>query len=293
MRPNGREKDTAERVSAAVDGLLSGDGSVARGLAPQDGELLETASDLARLPVLLGPVDPALEQQVMRHVRVSRAAKRRWSPRFRPGWAAAAAALVLLFAVLVTPLGQTAMAGFMAVFNLGRTEVSITPASEPSALLATAEVRSTAVPEALTLESAGERLPFSLLRPAYLPTGYQLRDVTGYTFPDLPAWLPQPFSVELVYADEGGSEFTLRLYPVRLGEGDRAATTRMNLEAAPIQAVREVDVNGQPGVLLQVGSGDTQASWQEVVWEQADLVAALSTSDLSEEQLLRVARSVR
>lgn len=293
MRATRQEREQAELLSVAVDGLLSGKGHSAQRLGLEDAELLETAQGLARLPALLGPVDPVLEQQVMRHVRVGGVQRRRWLPRFRPAWAAAAAALIMLFAILVTPLGQTAMASFMAVFNLGRTEVSITPASEPSASLATAQVRSTAIPERLTLESAPQRLPFEMLQPAYLPAGYEIRDVTGYSYPDLPAWLPQPFSVELKYADKVGGEFALRLYPITLGEDGQTVISQMNLEAAPIQAVREVDVGGRPGVLLQVGSDGESASWQEVVWEQDDLVLALSTTDLSEEELLRVARSVQ
>jgi hypothetical protein len=66
----------------------------------------------------------------------------------------------------------------------------------------------------------------------------------------------------------------------------------MDLEAAPIQDVRNVDVNGQPGVLLRLGSGRTEAGWQEVVWEQDDLILALSALRLSEAELLRMARSV-
>jgi len=31
--------------------------------------------------------------------------------------------------------------------------------------------------------------------------------------------------------------------------------------------------------------------WQEVVWEQGDLILALSTTSLTEEELMRAARS--
>jgi hypothetical protein len=67
----------------------------------------------------------------------------------------------------------------------------------------------------------------------------------------------------------------------------------MNLEATSIQDVQDVDVNGQPGVLLQLGSDGDRAGLRELVWEQDDLVLALSTSDLTEAELLRIARSVR
>jgi hypothetical protein len=51
--------------------------------------------------------------------------------------------------------------------------------------------------------------------------------------------------------------------------------------------VQDLEINGQPGVLLRVGD-----AWQEIVWEQGDLILALSAPDLPEEELLAVARSV-
>jgi hypothetical protein len=212
----------------------------------------------------------------------------------RMGWAVAALAVLVLLGTLWTPLGQTAVASFMAVFQLGRTEVRITPI-EPSAALATAavaEAKATAVQSNLSLAEA-QHLAFPVLQPAVLPAGYTLRDLVGYSYPDLPAWVPQPFSIRLVYGDDKGHEFELRLYPITLGEEDRLEVSRLNLEATSIQDVRDVDLNGRPAVLLRVGQPGGKVAWQEVVWEQGNLLLSLSTQDLPEAELLRVAGSVR
>jgi hypothetical protein len=150
---------------------------------------------------------------------------------------------------------------------------------------------STAVVGDLTLEQAQAQVSFAIPQPADLPSGYRLLGVHSYTYPDLPAWIPQPFCIELVYDDGQGHQAALRLYPIALG--DRASISRLNLEATPIQDVRDVDVNGKPGVLLRLGAQGAETVWQELVWEQGDLILALSAASLSEDELMRTARSVR
>jgi hypothetical protein len=290
MRSTRTERIRAGHLSAAVDQLIDDPGAQPEHYAPDAG-LLDTARQLAQLPSLLGPVDPILEQQVMRCVRTGAAGRVRRAPRFRLGWAVAGVVTLLLALALLTPLGQTAVASFMAVFNLGRTEVIITPVDTPTVPEATVVAQSTALSQPLTLTEARTQVPFAIPQPGYVPAGYSLRQVVGHTYPDLPAWLPQPFSVDLVYGDGKSHELTLRLYQITLS--DQASISRLNLEAAPIKDVQDVDVNGQPGVLLQLGSAKGAATWQEVVWEQGDLILALSAADLSEAELLRVARSVR
>jgi hypothetical protein len=66
----------------------------------------------------------------------------------------------------------------------------------------------------------------------------------------------------------------------------------LDLEAEPIQAVQNVEINGQPGVLLQLGVNEAQVTLQEVVWEEGDLILALSAGQLTETDLLRIARSI-
>lgn len=290
MRTTKTERVRAEQVSAAIDQLVRDPDAQPEQLDPGDAGVVDTARQLVLLSSTLGAVDPILEQQVMRQVRAG-AGKARRTRLLRPGWAAAGLAAVLLVVMLLTPLGQTAVASFMAVFKLGHTEVRITPVDTPSALPATDMAASTGVQQSLTLAEARAQVPFAVPQAAYLPRGYQLRGVNSHSYPDMPTWVPQPLFVELVYEDGQGGEITLRVYPIMLG--DQASISGLDLRAAPIQGVQDVDVNGQPGVLLRLGTDGVQTAWQEVVWEQDDLILALSATDLAEADLLRIARSVR
>jgi hypothetical protein len=290
MRITRTEQIRAQEVSAAVDQLIRGADVQPESLHSEDTRLLDTARQFAQLPDLLGPVDPDLERQVMRHVRTRAAVQPSRRLRLNVGWAAAGLVTVLLILTLLTPMGQTAVASFMAVFNLGRTQVRITPVDTPSVPLATRVAQSAAVQENMTLAQARTRIPFAIPQPGYLPPGYSLQRVVSHTYPDLPDWVPQPFSVDVIYGDAQGHEVSLRLYLIMLS--NEASISGMNLEATSIRDVQDVDVNGQPGVLLQVGPEEGKAIWQEVVWEQGDLILALSAADLSKAELLRVARSV-
>jgi hypothetical protein len=188
---------------------------------------------------------------------------------------------LLLAAVLITPLGGAAVASFRAVFNLGRTDVAITQSTTP-----TVTAGSTGVRESMTLEEAQAAVAFDIPEPAYLPAGYRLLEVNGYSYPDLPAWMPQPFFVELIYGDGGDGACNLRIYPIVLGS--EASVSGLNMETTSVKKVQDLMIDGQPGVLLRVGGGD----WQELVWEHGELIMALSSSDLNEAELLQVARSV-
>ncbi|MBN1138209.1 MAG: hypothetical protein JXM73_16590 [Anaerolineae bacterium] len=283
------EREQAEKVSAAIDLLLAGLEVQPDQVEPGDAGLLDTARYLTGLVQRLGPVGPALERRQGAFRPSGRPLRGAWLPRLRPAWVMAALAALLLAVALLTPLGHTALAGFMAVFNLGRTEVRITPAHLTST--ATAVAGSTAIVGDLTLEQAQAQVCFAIPQPANLPPGYRLFRVQSYTYPDLPAWIPQPFCIELVYDDDQGHQAALRLYPIALG--DRASISRLNLEATPIQDVRDVDVSGKPGVLLRLGAQGAEAIWQELVWEQGDLILALSSATLTEDELMRMARSVR
>jgi hypothetical protein len=224
--------------------------------------------------------------QVQAAARASRLAGERGRiRRRRAAWAAVGVLVVALAALLLTPFGQTAVASFMAVFHLGRTDVSIAPIYTPSAVTG-----NTGIPSKLTLEQAKELVSFPIPQPASLPPGYRLSGVKSYTYPNLPTWVPQPFYVELVYTSGEGDDMILGVYSILLG--DRASISRLDLQATPIEDVQDVDVNGQHGVLLCLGSGQAGAAWQEVVWEHEDLILALSSTHLTEEDLLRVARSV-
>ena len=66
MRASKSERIRAEQVSATVDQLLDDPEARLEQIDPADAGMLATARQLARLPELLGPVDPTFEQRVMR-----------------------------------------------------------------------------------------------------------------------------------------------------------------------------------------------------------------------------------
>jgi hypothetical protein len=288
-RTKKEEQRRAEQVSAMVDCLLLDPEAKVGQPDPEDAGLASTARQLARLPSLLGPLEPALEQQVLRQLRTARVRPQRvWGPRL--AWAAAGLVAALLVVMLLTPLGQTAVAGFLAVFDLGRTEVQIESAYTPLASAATAVAGATAIQESLTLEEAQEQVSYAIPQPDYLPPAYRLESVRSYTYPDLPAWVPQPLFLEFVYGNGRGDELALRVYSITLGE--EASISRLNLQATSIQDAVDVDINGQAGILLQLGSDRAEAVWKEIVWEKDDLMLSLSSAGLAETELLRIARSI-
>lgn len=285
MRIDRDERQRAEQLSAAVDRFMADPEGPPPPVDPADAGLLATARQLARLPALLGPVDPALEQRVMRQVRAAnRPAPRpvgRRTPHIRLGWAIAGLAAVLALALLVTPLGGAAVASFRAVFDLGRTDIEISQAAIPTVTAGAVGVR-----QSLSLQEVQDLVAFEIPQPSYLPPGYDLLEVYGHSYPDLPAWVPQPFFVELIYGAGTGGTCNLRIYPIALGSD--ASISGLNLEATSVEKVQDLVIGGQPGVLLHLGGGD----WQEVVWEHGDLILALSSDDLDDVELLQVARSV-
>lgn len=279
----------AEQVSAAVDRLLQEPEAQPELLDPEDEGLMATAQQLAQLPVLLGPAEPALEQRILRRAQTLGVPSRQL-PRARLGWVALGVAVLLFVVFLLSPMGQTTVASFLAVFDLGLTEVRIESSGTPSELPATVATGATALQTSLTLAEAQEQVSYAIPQPAYLPNRYELLRVTSYVYPDLPAWVPQPVFLELIYGDGTGEELILRVYAIMLGED--ANISRLNLQARSIRDVQDIDVNDRPGVLLQLDTDRTGVSWKEVVWEQDDLIMALSSANLTEDELLRIARSV-
>jgi hypothetical protein len=285
-----REQIRAERFSEAVDLLVHGSEAQPEQLAAADAELLEIARRFAALPRLLGPVAPCLEQQIVRQSRAGVTISRRASRR-RLLLAAASMVAVFLLAASFTPAGQTAVAGLRAVFRLGDTEVQIEPDMAPLPQSATAVAGGTAIQESLTLAQAQQQAAFAIAQPQELPVGYWLQAVHSYTYPDLPSWVPQPIFVELVYGDGQGKEMVLRVYSIALGE--EASISGLNLQAEDIQSAQDVDVNDSHGVLLRLRAPRTGLAWYEVVWEQDELILALSSLYLTQDDLVRIARSVR
>ncbi len=273
-----------------MDGLLRDPDAAPVLPDPGAAEALAAAREMARLPALLGPADPALTERIMQDARRPRRSAGP-VPMLKLAWAAAGLVAVLLVVMLLTPFGQSAVAGLRAVLDLGQTDVRVGPGYTPPATSATTVEGGPAVQQDLTLEEAQSLVSFVIPQPAYLPPGFRLEGVSTYTYPNLSAWVPQPFFVELIYHNSQGEELLLRVYSITLG--DAASISSLNLRAPPIEQVEDIEVNGQPGALLRQEPDRSGAVGRELVWEQDDKILTLFSADLEEEDLLRIAGSIQ
>jgi hypothetical protein len=282
------ERQAARRLSERIEAML------ARPRAEESvGDLLDTARQLARLDDLFGPPDPAFEQRLTAQIeaRLTERPRRRvfWRPRF--AWVTAAV-LVLVLAGLLTPPGQAAWAELMAIFHLNQAEVRIAETVPVvQAYTATAEITLPGLPEAQATV-----VPRTFRVPTYLPEGYRLHRTSTSHFDELPAWA-QPLFIDVTYrreADEAVWELAYRQYFMSLDQGILTIES-LNFSPEEIQSARQVTVNGYPAVLLTVQPANSVGQPDRIlllVWEQDDALFTLTTTELSSDELVRVAESV-
>jgi hypothetical protein len=131
--------------------------------------------------------------------------------------------------------------------------------------------------------------------PTYLPEGYQLHRVSTSHFDEFPAWA-QPLFVDVAYrreTDEIIWELSYRQYFMSLGEGTTIES--LNFSPEEVESAREVTVNNYPAVLLTVRSSASSGQPDRIlhlVWERDDALFTLSTTELSPDELVRIAESV-
>jgi hypothetical protein len=280
------ERQAARQLSERIEEMLE----TTRGEETAE-DLLDTARQLARLDDLFGRPDPAFEQRLTAQIEAQLAERPRrravWRPRFV--WVTTAV-LVLVLVGLLTPPGQAAWAELMAIFRLNQAEVHIAKTVPVvQAYTATAEITLPGLPEA-----QATAVPRTFQVPTHLPEGYQVHRVSTSHFDEFPAWA-QPLFVDVTYRrekDEAVWELSYRQYFMSLGGG----TTIGSLTFSPeeIESARQVTVNSHPAVLLTVrpaNSGQPDRALH-LVWEQDDALFTLTTTELSPDELYRVAESV-
>lgn len=285
------ERIAAETLSAEIDCLLRGEEAVAL-----EGELQAVVERLAALNCLFEPPDVALRQRVW--TRMQRAQSTRGGWRRRPvarAWAAIVLALVLVIALLgVSPVGRLVIAEVMGVFRLEQIEVRVTPRATAQPGVEHQVTRQEDLPD---LTAAEKLVGYELLTPASLPEGYELHAVKAVYYDDLPAWVPQPFYIDLDYRPPGGDAhpyyLRLREYRVSFG-GPGEGISALRFATGEVSLAEDVDLDGRRGVLLHLpGAAFPPAEMLlEVVWEQDGVVVELMSQELSVEELVAVARLV-
>jgi hypothetical protein len=281
------ERQAAQRLSERIEEMLG----IPRG-EETAGDLLGTARQLAGLSKLFGRPDPAFEQRLTAQIeaRLAERSRRRavWRPRF--AWVAAVA-LVLVLGGLLTPSGQAALAELMAIFRLDQAEVHIgetVPVAQ--AYTATAEIPLPGLPEAQATV-----VPRTFQVPTYLPEGYQVHRISTSHFDEFPAWA-QPLFIDVTCrreTDEAIWELSYRQYFISLGGGTTIES--LNFSPEEIESARQVTVNSHPAVLLTVRPARSAGQPDQIlhlVWEQDDALFTLTTTELSPDELVRVAESV-
>lgn len=281
------EFEVAQRLSERIEEMLE----MPRGEETAR-DLLDTARQLVRLNDLFGRPDPAFEQRLTTQIEARLAEWSRPQPLWRPRFVwVTVTVLVLVLAGLLTPPGQAALAELMAVFHLDQAEVRIAetvPVAQ--AYTATAEITLPSIPEAQATV-----VPRIFQMPAYLPEGYRLHRISTSHFDEVPSWA-QPLFMDVAYrreTDEAVWELSYRQYFMSLGGG--TAIGSLTFSPEEIESARQVSVNSHPAVLLTLRSASSVGQTDRIlhlVWEQDDAVFTLTTTELSSDELFRIAESV-
>lgn len=287
------EENAAMRLSKVIDGA-----PVA--VTDEATDLLPLVRRLEQLNSVLPPVPPVLERRVARAVgSVSRGRsvapqtmvrRASWT---RPLFAGAVIALLALASFIVA--GQGAMARFGGAITLGRVQVQILP---PTVELVEQQV-ATSERVVASLAEAEQMVGRGLAAPEHLPVGYTLQRTTVAHYEASPGWWSPALFVDQTYhrvSEGSASELVLRQYFVRLGPG--YDLTGLRFADGEVRQVRQVEVGDRPGVLVTVaGTGTpTGASvWPlyVLIWQGDDTAFELTAHDLTPDQMLAIARSVR
>ncbi len=281
------ERKAARWLSERIEGVLD----ITRDEEADD--LLDTARELVRLNDLFDPPDPAFERRLTAQIetRLAEGPQRRvaWRPRLAWGLVAG---LVLVVASLFTSPGQAVMAELLAIFRLGRTEIRVEPetATVARTFTGTAEITLPGLPAARETVA-----PRTLQVPAYLPQGYRLHRVSTSHFDEMPAWT-QPLFIDVTYRRETNEvvwELSYRQYFV--ASGGPGTIQALTYPSKEFESARQVNVGSRPAVLLTKQPASPIHPSERIlhlVWEGENAVFTLTTSELSPDELVRIAESV-
>jgi hypothetical protein len=278
-----QEREVARKLSHEVDRLLAGAETDATDDTPYASAVakeLAVARRIGQWSERLPPVPAGLQRRVQRRVEAPMGARRSRTWR-SAAWGALAATLVFLVVWMVAPSGQQVWAQVIRALKIGQTYVELTPTLDAPVRVVRDPLRDLVAAELLM-----GRAP-SL--PKVLPEGYELIEIVAVSYPDLPAWISQPFYIELSYGPEGGPP-GLRLRQYRLLFREYGGISAFQPASESVSAFEMVDVSGVPGALLAFSRGDATLA---VVWERDGLLLELETDRLEKAELLEIAQTVR
>ncbi len=296
------ERDAAMQLSEVLDQLVSKADSgsadpAGRPAAPVslDSGMTQAIARLSALPVLLPTPDAAFEQRVWQRVRaVDQAERQRRRPALGfPAPAGMRLRFIVPFAVLALALlvllpGPRAVVGnWMARIRLGRVDLVLAPEPTPRSVLVASSQ------DFASLGAAEQAAGFHVLAPAYLPAGYDLAGVQSVSYEQLPLWM-RPLYVESTYRPERVKPeqvyVLLRQFNARQAGGVQVG--EIEYQSQDIRSTRPLTLtHGAPAVLLEFRHSEPPL--RELIWEHDGMTLELWSATLSEDELVRVAESVR
>jgi hypothetical protein len=276
-----QEREVARELSQEIDRVLSTEAPGAvDGASSTFARELAVARRLHAWSERLPPVPVGLQRRVQQIVQAPPGARRPRTWRSAT-WGALAATMVFLVIWMVVPSGQQVWAGMLQALKLRQTSVELTATIEPPTRAVREPVRDLVAAELLM-----GRAP-SL--PRVLPEGYELIEIVAVSYPDLPAWISQPFFIELGYGSVGDSPgLCLREYRLLFREYGGISAFQPSSEA--VASFEAVGVSGVSGTLLTFAGGDAMYT---VIWERDGLLLELETDELEKAELLEIAQTVR
>jgi hypothetical protein len=204
------------------------------------------------------------------------------------GWAFLAPLAILAAVVLlILPGPRAAVGSWMARIRLGRLDVVVAPEPTLRPVLA-ASIESYA-----SVADAERAVGFHVLAPGYLPPGVELVGMQSVSYEQLPIWL-QPLYVESIYRVEPGkpTQADARLRQFSARQTPDVEVGAIEYQSEDIRATRPLTLaNGAAAVLLEFRQPDPPL--RELIWEQDGMTFELWSAAWSEEDLIRVAESLR
>lgn len=292
------ERDAARQLSELLDQLVSkadsGSADPAGGPVTPfslDSGITQAIARLSALPVLLPEPDAAFEQRVWQRVRAGGQSRRPvlgfpapagMRLRFLVPFAVLALALIVLL-----PGPRAVVGNWMARIQLGRVDLVLAPEPTPRSVLVASSQDFT------SLGAAEQAAGFHVLAPAYLPAGYDLAGVQSVSYEQLPMWM-RPLYIESTYRPERAKPeqvyALLRQFNARQAGGVQVG--EIEYQSQDIRNTRALTLShGAPAVLLEFRQADPPL--RELIWEHDGMTLELWSATLPEDELVRMAESVR
>ncbi len=269
------EMEAAHRLSEQIDRLLAGHP------VEHSDPMLTLVTTLTQLNQVLPPVDPALEERI---IRLASPQRRVLRLPLRPLVVAAATLLVILtFTLALT--GQPAIARLATIFQLDSVKIGINIATATPAQASRLVTPRIEKPLA-SIEEAQQVAPVPIQVPIHLPAGWALQDLIAVYYPDLPARIP--LNIILRYESPTGARLEIIEYFLQLGDGLTVDSLSRFDDTSTM--AQPLTIQGRPGILV---TGPRPANTQTLIWQANGVLLEVSAQQMDFQTLLEIVQSIQ